>query len=207
MISVMKKIVVLSILLCAFYLIGFSQKPAGPVLKKELVGKYKGNQLNGLAQGKGTAIGKESYSGQFRKGLPDGQGIYTDSLGNVFKGTFRKGMRNGKGLFIPAPSSSVQTISGYWYNDRYTGKEQLVPYEISNKTGGVQPRIYNTGPGNRIELNIIDPVDHSYIKTGTIFITKGQATYKIFYGTNYYEDVTFPIEFDIQYNCRNKIGT
>ncbi|NWJ49403.1 MAG: hypothetical protein HXX14_00930 [Bacteroidetes bacterium] len=203
----MKKLVVLSVLFFAFYLIGFCQKLEGPVQKKELVGKYKGSQVNGLAQGKGTAIGSDTYSGKFKKGLPDGKGIYTDSVGNVFKGTFRKGMKNGKGVFIPVQFSKEQGITGYWRNDRYTGKEQLIPFEISNKTGSVTPRIYTTGPGDRIELSIIDPVDNSYITSGSVFITKGQATFKLYYGCYFYEDAIFPIEFDIHYNCRNKIGT
>ena len=207
MVYKMKRIVVLSVLLCAFYLIGFSQKPEGPVLKKELVGKYRGGQINGLAQGKGTAIGRDTYTGQFKKGLPDGKGIYTDSVGNVFKGTFRKGMKDGKGVFTPVQFSKEQSISGYWYKDRFTGKESLIPYEISNKTGSVSPRIYTTGPGDRVELNIIDPVDNSYITSGTIFIIEGQATNKIYFGSYCYEDVVFPIEFDIHYNCNNKIGT
>lgn len=203
----MKKVIVLSVILYAFYITGLCQKPEGPVLKKELIGKYEGKQKNGLANGKGTAIGKDTYIGEFKKGLPDGAGTYTDSFGNIFKGTFHLGKKNGKGVFTPILYSKDQSIYGYWRDDKFIGQLQPQSYEISNKTGFVSPRIYSTGPGNIIELSIIDPVDNSYITGGTIFIIHGQATLKEYYGSYYYEDVVFPIEFDIHYNCRNKIGT
>ena len=71
----MKKFIVLPVILCALCFADFCQKLEGPVLKKELVGKYECNLKNGLTQGKDTAIGQDSYTGNFRKGLPNGEGI------------------------------------------------------------------------------------------------------------------------------------
>lgn len=198
----MKTNVLLSIILCALYFTGFSQKPEGPVLKNELVGKYEGEQKKGLANGKGTARGKDTYRGEFKKGLPDGEGIYTDSLGNVFKGFFRLGKKNGQGVFTPTVSSKEQTISGFWQDDKYIGKEKIEPFQISNKTGSVSPRIFNSGPGNKVEISVMDPVNNSYLEATILLI--GKATPRISYGRYTYDDVSFPVEFDIQYNCTNK---
>ena len=58
----MKKIIALSLILCAFYFTGLSQTIDGPVLKKELAGKYEGSQKKGLAHGAGTATGTDTYT-------------------------------------------------------------------------------------------------------------------------------------------------
>jgi hypothetical protein len=44
------------------------------VLMPEISGSYTGKCKKGLAQGKGLAIGTDTYEGRFLKGLPDGTG-------------------------------------------------------------------------------------------------------------------------------------
>ncbi|NWJ49402.1 MAG: hypothetical protein HXX14_00925 [Bacteroidetes bacterium] len=201
----MKKIVLLSFILCAFYFTTLSQTIEGPVLKKELAGKYEGGQKKGLAHGTGTAIGIDSYTGEFKKGLPDGDGVYTDSQGNVFKGSFRLGKKEGKGIFTPVQSANEQPMIGYWEDDKYVGKEKIEPYVISNKTGACNPRIYAAGPGNKIEISAINPVNSSYLGINIFMI--GKATDRYSSGRYYYEECSFPIEFDMNYNSSNKLGT
>ena len=201
----MKKIIVLSIIVCSFYITGLCQKNAGPVLKKELMGKYEGSLKNGLAQGKGTAIGKETYTGNFRMGLPYGEGTYTDSLGNIFKGSFENGNKEGKGVLTLKGSVKDSIIRGYWESDKYMGATTEPPYEISNKTGSVNPRIVKAGDGNKVEISIIDPITNGYISANISY--KGQANLRTDFGLYYYENATFPLEFDIQYECSNKMGT
>jgi len=43
------------------------------VLKQEIATKYFGNCKKGLAQGKGVAVGRDKYEGQFKNGLPNGK--------------------------------------------------------------------------------------------------------------------------------------
>lgn len=203
----MKKIVVLSIILCAFYFTGQCQKLDGPVLKKELVGKYEGEQKKSLAHGKGTATGKDSYTGEFKKGLPDGDGIYTDSLGNVFKGEFRLGKKNGKGVYTPVSSSNLPPIIGYWQDDKYAGKEKVEPYEISNKTGSVQPHIFTSGPGDKVEISVIDGGNSNEYITPEIYVLGQAVTQGYSSGRTYYEQVKFPVEFNITYSSKNKLNT
>ena len=201
----MKKIILLPVILCALWFSGLCQKIEGPVHKKELVGKYEGHLQNGLAQGKGTAKGQDIYTGNFRKGLPDGEGVYTDFEGNVYKGSFMNGRKEGKGELTVKGAGKDMILKGYWESDKYVGKDNRAPYEVSNKTGSVTPRIFSAGAGNKVELTIIDPVTFEFI-TGSILVN-GDANLRTTFGRYYYEDAAFPLEFDIQYNCNNKIGT
>ena len=203
--SGMKKNIILSLLFCTLFFSGFCQKIEWSVLKKELVGSYVGDLKKGLANGKGTAIGQDSYTGDFKKGLPDGVGVYKDSLGNVYSGAFRNGRKEGKGVMSLSGTGKDSVLKGYWEADKFIGEEKIEPYEVTNKTGSVNPRIFSAGAGNKVEITIIDPVTHSFL-TGTIFLI-GQATSRTTFNRYYFEDATFPLQFDIQYNCRNKLGT
>ena len=201
----MKKKVVLSLLMCTLFFTGYSQKVEWSVLKKELVGTYTGDLKKGLADGKGTAKGQDTYTGDFKKGKPDGIGVYTDSLGNVYTGAFRNGQKDGKGIMTMVGVKKDSVIKGYWEYDKYIGAEKIDPYEVTNRSGSVNPRIYNNGAGNKVEISIIDPVNHGFL-TGTIFFT-GQASPRTTFNRYYYEDATFPMEFNIDYVCSNKLGT
>ena len=202
----MKKIILVTTVFLMFFLIGYSQTITGPVLKKELAGKYDGDQKKGLAQGKGTATGTDTYVGEFKKGLPDGEGVYTDSQGNVFKGTFRYGLREGKGEFIPGANSTDKPMTGYWMGDKYIGKDKIEPYEVSNKVGSVSPRIYSTGPGNAIDITVVDPTDNSNVAATISVIGIANPREDTSYHKYFFEDCQFPIEFDIRYQVRSKSG-
>jgi hypothetical protein len=202
----MKKIILITIAFLMLFVAGFSQNNNAPVLKKELVGKYEGDQKKGLAQGKGTASGTDTYTGEFKKGLPDGIGVYTDSQGNVYKGAFREGLKEGKGEFIPAASSTEKPMTGYWMDDKYVGKEKVEPYEVSNKVGSVSPRIYSTGPGNVIDITVVDPYDNSNVAANIYMTGQANSREDSSYHKYFYEDCKFPIEFDIRYQVRQKMG-
>jgi len=204
----MKKIVVLAIILCAFYFTSLCQTIEGPVLKKELVGKYEGRLKRGLAHGKGTATGINTYTGEFKSGLPDGEGVYTDRVGNVYKGSFRFGKKEGKGVFIPVQSSNEKPITGYWENDEYIGPEKLELYVISNKTGSCNPRVYAAGVGKKIEICAISPVNSSYLGINIFMIGDAiERPHERFSGHYCFDDCSFPIEFDMKYQSPNKLGT
>ncbi len=91
------------------------------VLLKEISGTYEGKCSNGLANGKGTASGQDTYKGMFKDGLPDGKGRYTYSNGNVFEGYWSKGMKNGEGKFTLIINGKTTVQRGYWKNDEYVG--------------------------------------------------------------------------------------
>ena len=67
------------------------------VLDPNLVGTYAGDCKSGKASGIGKAVGKYTYEGEFKYGLPEGKGKLTDDHGNYYKGSFKKGKREGEG--------------------------------------------------------------------------------------------------------------
>jgi len=200
----MKTKILLVIVIITFQLICFCQENTGPVLKPELIGKYDGKVKKGLAHGKGTAIGSDSYSGDFIKGLPHGKGEYMYSAGIVYKGEFKFGKRDGKGILITKSGNNEQIQEGYWENDNYVGRKRIDPYEVYNKIGGVQEHIFFIGEGNKIEISVLDPF--SKLVQPQIF-AEGKFVQKSYYGREYYEEVVFPISFEIKYTCSNKLRT
>lgn len=108
------------------------------VEKESLRGTYTGDCKKGKAHGKGKAIGKDIYEGEFRYGLPDGQGTYTWSNQNVFTGKFSKGLREGKGKMIFKRDGGRDSIvEGYWRKDVYIGKNEN-PWKVYTQTGSVR---------------------------------------------------------------------
>ena len=69
-----------------------------------LRGHYHGDCDEGseTAQGRGEAMGADSYVGSFVKGRPDGKGLYTWENGAKLEGTFKAGKASGPGLYISA---------------------------------------------------------------------------------------------------------
>lgn len=93
--------------------------------KKELQGSYTGECKKGKAQGKGKAVGLDSYEGDFVSGLPHGRGTYRWANGDEYIGEFQKGLKEGEGkLLIKRPGQTDSLVEGYWHYDRYTGKEE-----------------------------------------------------------------------------------
>jgi hypothetical protein len=96
------------------------------IVKLEAIsGNYVGACKKGLAHGKGISSGVDKYDGTFKKGLPDGQGTYTWANGDIYIGEFKKGVKSGSGKL----TSSLGTISGFWAEDEYIGKEKY-PYRL-----------------------------------------------------------------------------
>lgn len=107
------------------------------VLLEDISGEYEGDCKKGLAEGYGSAKGKDTYVGNFKKGLPHGTGIYTWANGDVFDGEFEKGMKDGAGkLTVSMADGQKKEQSGYWLRDEYIG-EHPTPYEVVTRTAGV----------------------------------------------------------------------
>ena len=63
------------------------------VLDPNLEGVYTGDCKNGKAAGLGKAVGKYTYEGEFKAGLPDGKGEMTDDqqrLLNIVTGRLKE---------------------------------------------------------------------------------------------------------------------
>ena len=79
------------------------------VVDPNFVGTYSGNCKNGKADGKGRSVGRFTYEGEFKAGLPNGLGKMYDSTGSII------------------------IHSGYWKNGVFIGEFEH-PYILVNKT-------------------------------------------------------------------------
>ena len=103
-----------------------------------LKGTYTGDCKKGKASGKGKAVGIDTYEGDFKSGLPDGQGTYTWKNGSTYVGKYSKGMKDGKGVMTFKRENGSDSITeGYWKKDVYLGKNEK-PYVVHSKTGSVR---------------------------------------------------------------------
>lgn len=103
------------------------------VEKESLKGKYTGDCKKGKANGKGQAAGTDSYDGEFKSGLPDGEGTYTWKNGTVYQGHFSKGLKQGEGtITYKREGKSDSTVKGFWEKDQYIGLYEQ-PYTVFTK--------------------------------------------------------------------------
>ena len=92
------------------------------VLLQALAGQYEGDCKKGHAWGNGKALGEDSYTGQFKNGLPDGKGIYQWKNGNTFEGEFFKGKKQGSGeMTYKKQGKKDSVVAGFWQKDIYAG--------------------------------------------------------------------------------------
>src|SRR3972149_7020784 len=128
-----------------------------------ITGTYTGETKNELAHGKGTSVGKDTYTGNFKKGFPEGSGIYTFgedieiagesySYGDVYEGEFNKGAFDGKGK-ITYNNAEKGTLEGYWQNGKYLGRTRY-GYDVLEKHNIVRVACINNGiVKNEITIN------------------------------------------------------
>jgi len=120
------------LMLIAFNPLLFSQDCAVDI--DALKGTYAGDCKKGKANGTGKAIGKDTYEGQFKSGVPDGEGIYIWSNGNTFKGAFQKGLKNGDGEMVYKLAEKPDSVvKGFWKKDVYVGRYEY-SYKVLSKT-------------------------------------------------------------------------
>ena len=128
------------------------------VLMEDISGSYEGDCKKGLAHGEGIAKGKDTYKGSFKRGVPDGKGVYTYSNGKVYEGEWNHGLKEGEGklMFSTLHGDSVKT--GFWRDDRYLGEKYIPPYEVLQESNVERYSIKKqpTNASHRIILRIRD---------------------------------------------------
>jgi len=106
--------------------------------KESLKGTYAGDCKKNKAHGKGKAVGIDTYEGEFKNGIPDGQGTYTWNNKNVFEGKYLKGLREGRGkMTMKREGAQDSVVEGFWKKDAYIGKNEK-PWIVHGKTGSVR---------------------------------------------------------------------
>ena len=104
------------------------------VIPDALKGTYEGSCKKDKADGNGTAVGQDTYTGEFKSGYPEGKGKYTWKNGDWFEGQWKKGQREGQGSMHYIMSSGKDSaVTGFWKKDKYFGLYEK-PYIIHSKT-------------------------------------------------------------------------
>lgn len=125
------------------------------VLMETLALEYDGECKKGFAHGQGKALGSHSYEGSFKKGWPDGTGVYTWANGNVYKGEFKGGLKDGKGeMLIRRMGRPDSVVTGFWEKDKYIGKYRT-SYSVGSKRNILRTRfVHMSETPNQVEIII-----------------------------------------------------
>ena len=91
---------------------------------EDINSEYSGGCKGGLANGHGTAKGRDTYTGDFVNGNKQGKGIYvwgsgSQWAGDRYEGDYVNDKRNGKGIYV---YTNGDRYEGGWVNSRRTGK-------------------------------------------------------------------------------------
>lgn len=176
------------------------------MLLKEISGSYKGECLEGLAEGKGRAKGDDVYEGSFHKGLPEGKGEYTYKNGSVYSGEWKNGLKHGKGKFKYEINGKSTTLAGYWVDGDYKGpQEPEEDYRVTNKTAIDQYMIKRVDSHENVVEISFEQLMNKYVPHDlSVTVTSGnyqQQNQKMVL-MNY----TLPLECGIHYTIRTAGG-
>jgi hypothetical protein len=207
----MKKLVLISILFFVFVMNGFSQFDC-KVLVDNLQGQYNGDCKKGLANGEGSAKGIDTYIGNFRKGFPNGFGVYTYENGSNYIGKFRKGLKDGYGLknTITEAGDLVQYY-GLWMADSLIVPDDsraLFKVNLSKGIKIVDPKLTrDISKKNEVWINFqVDGVidksvifENAEISNGKQIDTKERSLNTLVA----FEDIKeFPVTINLKYQIR-----
>lgn len=200
------KQILYSILISIFLVSPFSlsAQKSCKVLVPEIDSVYTGKCKKGLANGKGTAIGIDSYVGKFSKGYPNGHGTYTWANGDAYTGSWKEGKRSGEGKLTLRLQETDSIIDGMWEDDKYMGKKPKAPkvkHKVSidrysfKKTGGTKDRVLINFMQNGMRNTTI--TNFSMSTSNGIETNLGHSIG--------YDFIEFPVTIRINYMTMNKL--
>lgn len=198
----MKKVLISLILLCTVVAYGQSDCK---VLRQDIAESYSGACKKGLAHGKGEAKGEHTYVGNFKKGLPDGQGTMTYENGAEYVGNWKKGLRSGKGSYSIKIQDKDSIAKGLWKDDMYIGKSKDAGYKVVYQEGVQRYTIKKVGDAtSKVSIEIFDdgnridiPIDIK-VSTGNYLFLNRKHTY---------ESITIPFSCDIKFTMPNRYNS
>ena len=183
---------------CIFSVLHLFSQENCKVLKPEIDGTYTGKCKNGLANGKGIAVGTDRYEGQFAKGLPNGYGTYTWAGGNVYTGDWINGMRHGIGKYTIKKENGDSIQNGLWQQDIYSGPKPRNPY-VNYKSSVKRYNFENNKTGlNRVLFDITVSGTRNHKITNLLMSTSSGAETKVGQLIGY-DQVVFPVTVKISY--------
>ena len=185
----------------------YGQKKACLVDMESIKGTYTGGCKKGLADGYGKAVGLDTYEGEFKKGLPHGEGIYTWRSGKKFEGKFQNGRMHGKGAVTQNINGADSLTTGFWRQDAYVGMEFLPDVGIVSRRNVDRIAIsQEPGNGGRIRIRFI----RMGVKNGAITdlqVTADTGIQQLSVGEMYIDHALFPFNTIITYRTPNKFNT
>jgi len=198
------KIILLSIL-CVSFVNLFSQEPC-KVLKKEIADKYEGKCKNGLAHGKGIAVGKDTYEGKFKNGLPDGKGKYTWDSGEEFEGNWKEGLKDGEGRYKFKVDGIDSIKLGIWKEDVFLRKIVQNPYRVLNAYSVNRYTVQKIKEGNRVVFSFMQNGSNNTAVYNLTFSPSSGTAVEV--GTKKgFENIVFPFICKVSYITLNSLKT
>ena len=206
-----KRLTFLSILIAlAMYnnpiVIAQEAQPVCKVLLESVSGIYQGDCKNGLAHGKGIALGIDKYEGRFKEGLPNGKGKYTWANGDYFEGNWKAGLKNGKGTLYSA--STGKKLVGIWKNDNFEKEIIEPPYRIlqNNNISNIIVTEKVGGAPSSVEFVFSrDGMEARDFSSLSINSTSGNIVRSSSYCG--IDNVAYPIEISISFSAPNRFNT
>jgi hypothetical protein len=176
------------------------------VKSDKLSGSYEGKCTNGLADGKGLAIGVDKYRGKFRDGYPHGKGTYTYADGSVYKGEFVMGRREGRGVYEQIVDGKKHIKDGYWKDDTFIGAKKEKPYVVRMRRNLDRYTINRVGEGDLIRIFLKqNGRNNTSVRDLMTFASSGN---EMNLANNLsFKDVEFPFTCKLRYTTMNKIQT
>ena len=129
-------------------------------------GKYIGQIVNGLAEGRGIQYGTKEpfigdrYEGEWKNNKKEGKGIYYWNNGDKYDGDWRNGKFEGKGIYY---YNNGDRYEGDWRNDKFEGKgiyyfnngnREMGDY-LNNKKIGKHVTLTSNGEVIKIDIYIL----------------------------------------------------
>jgi hypothetical protein len=176
------------------------------VLLPRIADSYTGECKQGLAEGEGEAYGIDQYKGNFRKGMPDGQGTYIWQSGEIYKGEWKKGLREGTGEYSFKSNGRDSLIAGEWKDDKFLGDKPLQPYiiEYRNSIG----RVSFTRVGDRPYVKYKFSRNGSELNNLSNLLLQGSSgSENLSTAFTGYEQVTFPFSGKVYFNAPSSFMT
>lgn len=177
------------------------------VLNDSINQSYAGKCKKGLAYGKGIAKGIDTYEGNFKNGLPHGNGTYYYKDGSYFTGNWKNGLKNGEGKLVSIINEREIIKEGIWKENIYIGEKPPIPYLIKNKIG--VDRYSIAKEGDKQQRVLIQFFQNGAINTSVENVRFEASSGRQVSIPNYdgYEYIEYPFVCKLSYSTLNKFRT
>lgn len=207
----MKKRIVYLIFLFAGTIFVTAQEDSCKVLKVGIEKEYSGKCKKGLADGKGIAKGRFLYEGDFKKGLPHGNGTLKYSYEEYYIGQWKDGMQDGKGELHYKVKGIDSVKIGVWEKGNYIGKKAISPYIVKYSSGVDRYSLMKISEGdggkfNRVLIKFIQN-GGTNVSVSNVMLQGDSGNITSINNVEGFENITFPFLCKITYSTLNKFRT